>query len=84
MALNSGSLAAEIKTKVESKNPDFQPQVGDLMDWLFEAVAEAVVEHIQANAAVNVTSITGVTASACGAGGAAGTLTSGSGSGTVG
>jgi hypothetical protein len=52
MALSSSRLASAIRSKVESKNPDFADNIDDSMDWLFEAVAEAVVEEIQANARV--------------------------------
>ena len=82
MAMSGSTLAAAIKTKVQAKNPDFQANIGDSMDWLFEAVAEATVEHIQSSAVVS-TTVNVTTASACSAGGAAGTGT-GSGTGTVG
>ena len=65
MALNGTVLAAGIKAKVATKNLSFVANIGNDMDWFFEAVAEAVVEHVQASAVVTVT-----TASACSAGGA--------------
>lgn len=79
MALNAESLASGIRAKVVSKNPEFDPKIGDDMDWLFAAIAEAVVEHVTANAQVSVTGVSGATA--CPAG--AGTATGGVGAGTI-
>ena len=66
-----GSLAKAIKDQVSSRNTDFKDSVGDNMDWLFEAIAEAVVDHLKGNLLV-----TGTTASSCTTGGAVGTFTS--------
>jgi hypothetical protein len=52
MALDPTALAAEMKAKVQAKNPEFLEKIGESMNWLFEALAEAVVEHVQANAEV--------------------------------
>lgn len=71
MPMSKDLLASEIKTKVQSKNPDFSANIQDNFDWLFEAVAEAVIEHITGNMLV-----TGTTAQACTSGGATGTSTS--------
>lgn len=62
MPMNAGSsatsgLAHEIKQLVIAKNPQFSGNVGDQMDWLFDAVAEAVITHITTNMEV-VTSVT--------------------------
>lgn len=59
MSMNPGTastsgLSAEIKTKVQEKNEQFSENIGDDWDWLFEAIAEAVIEHIIANAKVTV------------------------------
>lgn len=61
MPMVGAALTAAIKAKVSEKNPDFDTKIGDDMDWLYEAVGEAVVEYIQANADVIVTSVSGVT-----------------------
>ena len=62
MALNAPLLSAAIKTKVLSKNPQFA-DIADQMDYLFDAIAESVVEHIiaQAQVSVVVASVAGVT-----------------------
>jgi len=50
MPMDSNLLSSEIKAKVAEKNPELSSQFdGDGMDWLFEAISEAVVEHIQLN-----------------------------------
>ena len=54
MALTAGSaaagsgLAGQIKSLVLAKNPQLSSQVeaGTDMDWLFDAIAEAVTSHI--------------------------------------
>jgi hypothetical protein len=69
--MNSEALATEIKAKVQSKNAEFSAKIEDQLDWLFSAVAEAVIEHISTNMIV-----TGSTAQGCTAGGATGTSTS--------
>lgn len=68
MPMNPTTLKAEIKAAVVSANPAYAANVGSDMDWLYEAIATAVVAHVIANALV-----AGTTASACAAGGAAGT-----------
>lgn len=83
MALSSARCAAALKAKVAAKNPAFLPGVGDAMDWLFEAIAEAVVEEVVAYAevasTVSVLSVSGVTTgpgvSGPGTGTATGTIT---------
>ena len=57
MPMTAGSatttgLSAEIKAKVQSKNPEFSTNIADSMDWLFDSIAEAVIEHIVANQVV--------------------------------
>lgn len=74
MAMTSASLRTRIKTKMQAKNTEFAGRVGDVLDWLIDSVAEAVVEEIQGNAQVVVTSVSGVTT---------GGGTSGPGTGTV-
>jgi hypothetical protein len=82
MAMDSTVLAAALKAKVLAKNPAFE-EVGNDMDWLFEAVAEGVVEHIQTFATVGTTvavaSVSAVTpgpsASGPGTGTGTGTIT---------
>lgn len=68
MAMSSNVLAADIKARVASKNADFASKIGDDLDWLFEAMAEAVISHIQTYATVattvTVTSVSGVTVGA--------------------
>jgi hypothetical protein len=71
MALQSAQLSSSIKSKVQAKNPEYAENIDSQMDWLFDAVAEAVVEHIQSNLEVS-----GTTAQSCTAGGATGTFTS--------
>jgi len=55
------SLAKEIKDLVKQKNTDFADNMEDQLDWLFEAIAEAVITHITTNMLV-VTSVSTVTA----------------------
>jgi len=67
MPMTAGSaattgLSAEIKAKVQSKNPEFSA-IADNWDWLFDSIAEAVIEHIVANAQVTV-SVVGADAGA--------------------
>ncbi len=72
MPMDSAALSSEIKAKVQSKNTDFSTNIEDQFDWLFDAVAEAVIEHIKANMIV-----TGSTAQpSCTAGGTTGTFNS--------
>jgi len=59
MPMNPGTattegLSAEIKAKVQEKNEEFATNIGDGWDWLFDSIAEAVIEHIKNNAAVAV------------------------------
>ena len=65
MAMSSEVLAEAIKNKVIEKNPDLAAQFGTNvdMDYLFSAIAEAVVEHITtfAQVTVAVASVSGVT-----------------------
>lgn len=75
MAMNSETLTLAIKAKVVAKNPDFAGQIGDNMDWLFEAMAEAMVEHLTTQAVVVVASVGGVTTGAGVSGPGTGTLT---------
>ena len=58
MPMVAANLSAEIKAKVVSKNSDLldSEKVGADWDWLFEAIAEAVIEHIINNQLV-VTSV---------------------------
>lgn len=57
MAMNAGSaasgtgLAGEIKTLALSMNPQLSTEIaaGANMDWLFDAVAQAVVTHLITN-----------------------------------
>lgn len=78
MAMNGTTLKAEIKNAVQSANPAYAVNIGDDMDWMWEAIASAVVSHIQANALVTVTvaSVSGVTpgGSASGPGTGTGTI----------
>tara|TARA_Y100000034_G_scaffold129884_1_gene187192 strand:- start:274 stop:501 length:228 start_codon:yes stop_codon:yes gene_type:complete len=48
MPMDSTILAAAIKTNVTTKNPDLAGKWSEDtdMDWLWEAVAEAVIDHI--------------------------------------
>lgn len=69
MPLNSASLSLEIQAKLVEKNAALSA-AGISLQYLADAVAEAVVAHIQANALVTVTTV-----SACTAGGATGTGT---------
>lgn len=83
MALSSSRLATALKAKVASKNDQFEASIGDSMDWLFDAIAEAVVEEIlayaQVTSTVTVVSVSGVTTgpgvSGPGTGSATGTIT---------
>lgn len=61
MALDAETLAGKIKNKVKAKNPDMghiiDPDEGEAtgsLDWLFESIAEAVVEHISNKAEVTI------------------------------
>jgi len=54
-------LASELKTAVQGNNLDFEPKMGDQMDWLFDAIASAVITHITTNQVV-VTSVTNTAA----------------------
>lgn len=76
MALDAARLAAAMKTKCIVANPAYSGAIGSSLDWLFEALAEAVIDEIKTNAqvttSVSVTSVSGVTA---------GLMTSGPGSG---
>lgn len=70
MAMNGDTLGLAIKAAVEAAaaaNPADR-------DAMFKAMGNAIVNHIQANAAVTVTSVSGVTA---------GSATSGPGTGTI-
>lgn len=71
MALSSSLLSAQIKNQVLAANEQFSENIGDNMDWLFDAVAVAVVNHIRTNLVV-----AGTTTQACSAGGATGTFLS--------
>ena len=53
-AASSSGLAGLIKTKVLANNEQLAAQfgVGGDMDWLFDAIAAAVVEHIQSSAEI--------------------------------
>jgi hypothetical protein len=83
MALSGARLGASIKAKVAAKNDQFDAMIGDDMDWLFEAIGEAVVAEIQTYAqvvsTVTVASVSGVTTgpslSGPGTGTATGTIT---------
>lgn len=79
MAMSGAVLAAAIKTKVIEKNPELADQLGTNidMDYLFEAIAEAVVEHITslAQVTVAVASVSGVTTGASVSGPGTGTGT---------
>lgn len=83
MALNATALAALIKSKRIAALGDAiaDDTAGSAaLDADCQAIAEAVIEHIQASAMVTFSGATGITA--CGAG--AGTCTGVSGTGTVG
>jgi hypothetical protein len=69
MALNASTLSLGIQAKLASKNAALASAGIDLV-YLADSIAEAVVEHVTANAVVTVT-----TASACTANGATGTGT---------
>jgi hypothetical protein len=58
MPMIAAELSSEIKTKVEEKNSELAGKWDDVsnMDWLFDAIAEAVIEHITTNQLV-VTSV---------------------------
>lgn len=71
MAMSSEVLSAAIKAKVEQKNTEFAQNIEDQMDWLFDAVAEAVIDHLKTSMVVS-----GSTAQSCTAGGATGTFIS--------
>jgi hypothetical protein len=83
MALSGARLGASIKAKVAAKNDQFDAMIGDKMDWLFDAIGEAVIEEVQAYAqvvsTVTVISVSGVTTGAGisgpGTGTATGTIT---------
>lgn len=49
MPMDPTTLAAEIKAAVQARNEAFSANIEDQFDWLFEAVAEAVIEHITTN-----------------------------------
>ena len=77
MALSAVTLAALMKSKIEAVS-DFpsagtHPIFSD--DRILLAVAQAVVEHIVANAQVIVTSVTGVQSGAGTSGPGTGTIT---------
>ena len=76
MAMVASTLSAAIKEKVGDKNPALKNLWGDSvnMDWLFDAIAEAVIEHMT-TAPTNLV-VTGTTTQSCTAGGAAGVFTS--------
>ncbi len=65
MAMNPTTLAAAIKSQVQSANPDYAANVGSEMDWLFDAIATAVVAHIAASAVVAGTTTCGAGAGTC-------------------
>lgn len=80
MALSAPTLRDLIDTKFAAISPTDYGAWSERATFkanLLQAVAEAVVEHVQTAAVV---SVTGTTASACSAGGATGTCTA---SGTV-
>lgn len=55
MALNSTTLAALIVTKVEGQFGEVQPRGLPGLEKMAAAIAQAVVEHIKANAEVRIT-----------------------------
>lgn len=72
MPLSPTTLTAQIKAEINSRNPElFSTFTEGELDWLFEAIASAVVNHIRTNLVV-----TGTTTQPCTAGGAAGTFVS--------
>lgn len=80
--MDSAVLSASIKAKVIASNPSLGTQLangGADWDWLFDSIAQAVVEHIQTTAVVTVAvaSVSGVTSgvSASGPGSGTGTIT---------
>lgn len=52
-------LSELIKTTVASKNADFSTKIGDNLDWLFDAIAEAVSAHVRDNLLVTAQDSTG-------------------------
>ena len=60
MPLNSALLASEIVANIQSAFPDSFPDTGATIKFA-NAIATAVVVHIQSNAIVNVVSVSGVT-----------------------
>ena len=54
MALDATALADLIKTKVDAKTSALDPatQADQMGDAMLEGIAEAIVEHIQSNAAL--------------------------------
>jgi ribose 5-phosphate isomerase RpiB len=65
MPMNPVTLKAEIKAEVELANPAYAENVGDDMDWLYEAIANAVTAHILANGLVSGTTTCGAGAGTC-------------------
>ena len=53
-AASSTGLAGLIKTKVLQNNEQLATQIGSGgdLDWLFDSIAAAVVEHIQSSAEI--------------------------------
>ena len=50
MPMSPPALSSAIKSKVAANNPTLAAFWGEEnMDWLFDSIAEAVVEHIIAN-----------------------------------
>ena len=45
--MNPATLAADLRARVEAKNPNFAENIDDAMGWLFEAIAEAVIEEVE-------------------------------------
>lgn len=80
--LDAEQLVTEMDAKAQALlGEDYAAISEDMKAGLFRVIAEAVVEHITANAEVAV-DVSGSTASACTAGGATGTF-SGTGTGSI-
>lgn len=68
MAMNGDTLGAAMKAAVDAVSDKTD------RDALFKAIGGAIVAHIQGNAQVNVTSVSGVTAGSAASGPGTGTI----------
>lgn len=74
MPLNATALSTAIKDKINAAHGSDPQKVAAGAQALADAIAQAVVDHIQANAVVNVTSVSGVTAGGAVSGPGTGTI----------